>query len=368
MQQRESIRIAFEDSRYATPYGDNSIQGNKSHYPLPPRLGRRYADYHCQLSNALIAPGREGISASEEAAAAAAVAAANGEARQRAVAAQQQEQQAREARNGSHNNSCSLPAPSSSISLGDNTTSSLPRHKGESLICAGGGQPRPCLRGSENYILNVKNGGRRHFAEERGHEAVWRSSMRLPDISRDDEEKPHPTGKGFGVYNMDDKTSMHPLAHAALLRREELKHRCEAGKAMVAGPPNHSTMELGLWIPEQFGDNRLSSSAEQQQQQQDGANPEAPRTLAREGEGESATPQPKDDVVASSVNRWGGPGRVCPVDGLSVAPPQRVAFDVASSLQAGKVAVKAVRTARTAYANRLIQNEDIEAVRRLPDI
>lgn len=191
---RDTIKIAFGESCYPTPYGDSRIPANHPGVRLR-RMGRRYAPNpitYSQLTSALTAAGV-------------------------VVEAPQ-------------------PAPS---------PQDLEEIQYGTQIPLGGiGPRRLCVLGPENYILNVKNGGRLHFPEERGFEKPWVCGVRqlqqpisYPKIQR----------KAMGVFNMDNGLQIYEEAQAALDMREMKQARAMAGKAQVARPPDHSLIELSLW-------------------------------------------------------------------------------------------------------------------------
>lgn len=194
---RDSIALAFSESNYATPYTDNSIPGCTPGHRVM-RLGRQHCPVpnQSQLTHALTAPYVQGVTEGE-------------------------------------GNGCSYQLLQTGLA-------------GRSVYRPGGPTRDDYLH-SENYILNSKNCGRRHYDEERGMEAQYRPSYRLLDTPVGDTRAP--VRKGVGVYNYGCGTTygLHPDAiNAREMRAKAELDKKKQSKAIVAGPSDHSMIELGL--------------------------------------------------------------------------------------------------------------------------
>ncbi|KAG5509569.1 hypothetical protein JKF63_06274 [Porcisia hertigi] len=104
-----------------------------------------------------------------------------------------------------------------------------------------------------NYVLNTKNGGKRHYDEYMGFlsEAQWKPSKRMIVPPQEQEQsRPHAVHRrGRGVYNVSD-CWIHPDAEEAQARREKevMRQHIRGGKAQVPRPPDHTLEELSMWI------------------------------------------------------------------------------------------------------------------------
>ncbi|EKF37620.1 hypothetical protein MOQ_002186 [Trypanosoma cruzi marinkellei] len=183
-QPREDISVAFRNSSYPTPYGDNTIPGDHPGCRYK-RLGRQYAPLPINKSSLMTdlhVPGCE---------------------------------------LGRHGPV--LPAD-------------INNHVQHTLL----------LRDSHNsnYVLDSERGGKRHFEEQRGSEQAWSPSLRrLGPITLGDVPL-LPQRRAIGVYN---PTMPGPELKQALEQREREAARQQAGKSHVYRPPDHHPLDLGFF-------------------------------------------------------------------------------------------------------------------------
>ncbi|EPY28728.1 hypothetical protein AGDE_10312 [Angomonas deanei] len=186
---RDNISVAFSQSQYPTPYGDNTIPGN--HPGVRQRhMGRAAAPYpDTSLNTALeVRPYPYDPHAVKEEA-----------------VLREHLQEIRE--------------------RGDMNHSKEPSYGGR-------------------YILNSTNGGRRHYNEERSGEQVWAPSKAyVPPPGQDKEERLPRKGKGVYNYGKSDD-QLTQQAQTALQRREERTQN--TGRQYVVPPPDHNRVQLGM--------------------------------------------------------------------------------------------------------------------------
>ncbi|EAN92171.1 hypothetical protein C3747_48g142 [Trypanosoma cruzi] len=180
-QRREDISVAFGNSSYPTPYGDNTIPGD---HPgcRHKRLGRQYAPLpinKSSLTTDLHVPGC-----------------------------------------GLGRHGPVLPAD-------------INNHIQHTLLIRD--------THNSNYVLDSERGGKRHFAEQRGSEQPWSPSLRrlVPIMSGDAPLLPQ--RRAIGVYN---PTMPGPELKKSLEQREREAARQQVGKAHVNRPPDHHPLDL----------------------------------------------------------------------------------------------------------------------------
>ncbi|RNF19058.1 hypothetical protein TcG_04418 [Trypanosoma cruzi] len=180
-QRREDISVAFRNSSYPTPYGDNTIPGD---HPgcRHKRLGRQYAPLpinKSSLTTDLHVPGC-----------------------------------------GLGRHGPVLPAD-------------INNHIQQTLLIRD--------THNSNYVLDSERGGKRHFAEQRGSEQPWSPSLRrlVPIMSGDVPLLPQ--RRAIGVYN---PTMPGPELKKSLEQREREVARQQVGKAHVNRPPDHHPLDL----------------------------------------------------------------------------------------------------------------------------
>ncbi|CBH17343.1 uncharacterized protein TEOVI_000779700 [Trypanosoma equiperdum] len=179
---RDNISIAFHKSEYATPYGDNTIPGNHPGYRHK-RLGRQYAPDPVNRDSLRV----------------------------------------------------DFYAPGNGVRL-VNALAPSDFNSMQNLLLARDAR-------NNNYVLDSVRGGRRHFCETRGAEERHLRMRRALNSPTSGRAELVPSCRAPGMYNYERGG---PLVQAMLQNRERQKMLQEAGKAMVAGPPNHNPLYLGF--------------------------------------------------------------------------------------------------------------------------
>ncbi|ESL08850.1 hypothetical protein TRSC58_03441 [Trypanosoma rangeli SC58] len=183
-QERDDISIAFRNSAYATPYGDNTIPGN---HPgcRHEHLGRQYAPQPINKSSLMT---------------------------------------------DLHVPGCGLGRH------GPVLPADINNHVRYTLLQRD--------NHNSNYVLDSERGGKRHYEEERAAEKVWLPSLRQLGPPIPEALLRPPQRRAFGVYN---HVVAGPGLKAMMERRDREAARERIGKAHVCGVPDHRPTDLGLY-------------------------------------------------------------------------------------------------------------------------